>query len=269
MMKCKDFVDRLRNVAKNYKTFYVQGVFGAPLVTKPWDNVKRYTVDTTNKYNLKHAAEIQAVADKGYFGFDCVCLVKGILWGWCGDANARYGGAAYASNNVPDVGTEEIIAKCSGVSTDFKNITVGELLWKSGHVGVYIGDGLAVECTPSYKGGVQITAVKNIGTKSGYSATTWTKHGKLPYVEYETVKETPTITEVKKVNVSVTVIKKGVKCDAVKAMQALLNMRNNAGLVIDGSCGAKSDEAIRAFQKSRGLAVDGSCGAKTWEALIG
>jgi len=32
---------------------------------------------------------------------------------------------------------------------------------------------------------VQITAVKNMGTKSGYNARTWTKHGKLPYIEYD------------------------------------------------------------------------------------
>lgn len=325
-MKSKDFIDRLKSAAQDYKTFYVQGAFGAPLVTEPWNNVKRYTVDTTNKYNLKHASEIQAVADKGYFGFDCVCLVKGILWGWCGDANARYGGAAFNTNGVPDIGTEQIITKCSGVSTDFKVITAGELLWKSGHVGVYIGDGLAVECTPSYKGGVQITAVKNIGTKPGYSATTWTKHGKLPYVDYMaeaasgdgyiiyTTKASDTLwsiakeylgsgsryteimalnglksdvisadmelkipqsggtvtdAEPKNVNASVPVIKKGDKCEAVKAMQTLLNLRSNAGLDVDGSCGTKSDTAIRAFQKSRGLTINGICDAKTWAALIG
>jgi hypothetical protein len=31
---------------------------------------------------------------------------------------------------------------------------------------------------------VQITAVGNIGTKSGYKSRKWTKHGKLPYIEY-------------------------------------------------------------------------------------
>ena len=33
---------------------------------------------------------------------------------------------------------------------------------------------------------MQITAVANIGNKSGYNSRRWTKHGKLPYVTYET-----------------------------------------------------------------------------------
>ena len=49
----------------------------------------------------------------------------------------------------------------------------------------YIGGGLAVECSPAFENDVQITAVKNMGTKSGYNARTWTKHGKLPYIEYD------------------------------------------------------------------------------------
>ncbi len=266
LMKSEDFIAKLKNAATNYKTVYVQGVFGAPMVTSPWDNIKRYTVKTDNTYNLKHAAEIQKTANKGYFGFDCVCLVKGILWGWCGDASKQYGGAGYAINGVPDIGTESMIGRCSGVSTTFSNIVPGELLWKNGHVGVYIGDGLAVECTPSYKGGVQITAVKNIGTKSGYSATTWTKHGKLPYVDYT---EKANTTSAATVKISVPVLKQGVKVSAVKALQALLNMRINAGLDIDGSCGAKTTTAIKKFQSANGLTADGSCGVNTWEKLIG
>lgn len=39
-----------------------------------------------------------------------------------------------------------------------------------GHWGMYIGDGLAVECTPIWDNGAQITAVQNIGTKAGYTA---------------------------------------------------------------------------------------------------
>ena len=54
-----------------------------------------------------------------------------------------------------------------------------------GHIGIYIGDGLAVEASPKWADGVQITAVSNIGTKAGYHARTWKKWGLLPYVDYE------------------------------------------------------------------------------------
>ena len=116
------------------------------------------------------------------FGFDCVCLIKGILWGWNGSKYRIYGGAAYATNGVPDIGANTIIKKCNGISTDFSSVEIGELLWKSGHVGIYIGDGLAVECTPAWDNCVQITSCNC--DKEGYHRRDWTKHGKLPYVEY-------------------------------------------------------------------------------------
>lgn len=49
----------------------------------------------------------------------------------------------------------------------------------------FFGGELAVECTPAWKNGVQITAVANIGSKSGYNARKWKKWGKIPYVTYK------------------------------------------------------------------------------------
>ena len=78
-----------------------------------------------------------------------------------------------------------MISICSGVSTDFSGIAPGAAVWTTGHIGIYVGGGLAVECTPAWKNGVQITAVANIGSKSGYNARKWKKWGKIPYVTYE------------------------------------------------------------------------------------
>ena len=181
VMKASEFVKKLKDVAENYKTLYVMGCFGAPMTAK---NKERYC--NNHDYNKKESRTklIQAATDDT-FGFDCVCLIKGILWGWNGDKTKTYGGAGYAVNGVPDISADSMIKVCSGVTTDFSNIEVGEAVWCSGHIGVYIGDGLAVECTPAWKNRVQITAVRNIGTKSGYNARTWTKHGKLPYIQYD------------------------------------------------------------------------------------
>ena len=189
-MTNKEFVTKLKAAATNYKTLYVMGCFGAPMTD---ENKKRYTTNHTYNAQANRAAMINA-ASADTFGFDCVCLIKGILWGWNGDTSKKYGGALYKSNGVPDVSANGMIEKCSGLSTDFSKIEIGEAVWLSGHIGVYIGDGLAVECTPAFKNKVQITAVRNIGTKSGYSSRTWTKHGKLPYIEYvkESEPQTPT-----------------------------------------------------------------------------
>lgn len=187
-MKNTEFVKKAKEAATKYKTLYVLGCFGAPMTEA---NKKRYTKN--NAYN-KQADRTRKInkASANTFGFDCVCLIKGILWGWNGDKNDIYGGAKYCSNGVPDVGSNEIMNYCTGVSKSFKNIQVGEIVHMTGHVGIYIGNGLAVECTPIWEDGVQITAVGNIGTKKGYKTRTWTNHGKLKFIDYiETPKPKP------------------------------------------------------------------------------
>ena len=144
-------------------------------------NKKRYL----QNYSYNQQADRQVMiksATADTFGFDCVCLIKGLLWGWNGKKRKPYGGATYASNGVPDVTADGMMALCENVSTDFSNIEVGELLWMSGHVGIYIGNGQAVECTPAWKNGVQVTTVLNVKPGTGRE---WMKHGKLPWITYD------------------------------------------------------------------------------------
>ena len=179
MMTNIELASKLKDIARNYKTLYVMGCFGAPMTAS---NKKRYT--TNNEYNRQPArtAMINA-ASADTFGFDCVCLIKGVLWGWCGNKNAIYGGAKYTSNGVPDIGADQMIKVCKNVTTDFSHIEIGEAVWIEGHIGVYVGDGLAVECTPRWDNKVQITACNR--SVSGYNRRNWTKHGKIPYVDYK------------------------------------------------------------------------------------
>lgn len=185
MMTNIELANKLKDIAKNYKTLYVMGCFGAPMTAS---NKKRYTQNHSYNRQPERTAMINA-ASADTFGFDCVCLIKGVLWGWHGDKNAVYGGATYTSNGVPDIGADQMIKVCKNVTTDFSKIEVGEAVWMEGHIGVYVGDGLAVECTPRWKNKVQITACnRNV---SGYDRRNWTKHGKLPYVEYKTEMSAP------------------------------------------------------------------------------
>ena len=182
----KELAAAAESVAKNYKTLYVMGCFGAPMNAK---NKTRYS--TNDKYNKKaeRTAKIKA-ASASTFGFDCVCLIKGLLWGWTGDKSKTYGGAVYKANGVPDIGADSMIKVCKDVSTKFSDIQIGEVVWMKGHIGIYIGNGFVVESTPSWDDCVQITALHNIGKKQGYNGRTWTKHGKLPYITYEVEKPT-------------------------------------------------------------------------------
>lgn len=182
-MTAAKLVEKAIDIAKNYKTLYVMGCFGAPMTPA---NKQRYINNgAADGYNARadRRAMINA-ASSDTFGFDCVCLIKGILWGWSGDLNDIYGGAKYGSNGVSDYNADGTISVCKGVSTSFAKIEPGEAVWCKGHIGIYIGGGLAVECTPKWANRVQITAVGNIGAKAGYNTRTWTKHGKLPWVDY-------------------------------------------------------------------------------------
>lgn len=189
VMKASEFIEKLKDVVENHKTLYVMGCFGAPLTTA---NKKRYIEHHTYNQQVSRVKHINtATADT--FGFDCVCLIKGILWGWNGNKKKAYGGATYNTKGVPDISANQMINVCSDISTDFEHIEPGEAVWTTGHIGVYIGDGLAIECTPAWDNKVQITACNC--TKSGYHTRVWKKHGKLPYIDYDVVKKPVTSTK--------------------------------------------------------------------------
>ena len=257
-----------KDVARNHKTLYIMGCFGAPMNAA---NKARYT--RNHSYNRRTARKSMIrAASAETFGFDCVGLIKGLLWGWSGDGAKIYGGARYGANNVPDLGANQMIKKCSGVSTDFSTIQVGEVVWMEDHIGVYIGDGLAVEAAPAWKNGVQITAVHNIERKAGYNGRTWTKHGKLPYVAYPApVEPANKIESEEECDVKVKVLKQGSSGAAVRALQTLLiGYDYGCGASgADGSFGPATDKALRRFQRTHGLTADGSCGPATWARLLG
>lgn len=258
-MKASKFVSDLKDIAKNHKTVYAWGMFGSQ-ITKYSVTLKAgqypswYTASKVNTVFLPLCG-----SNPPAWGFDCIGLIKGVLWGWNGDISSSYGGAKYASGGVPDTSADAMIGKCSEVSTDFSSVAVGEFLWMKGHCGIYIGNGLAIESTPSWKNGVQITACNRY--KSGFNTRFWAKHGKLPYIEYESgeVKDTVTI--------ELSVLKNGSKGEQVKTLQRLLNAFGNS-LSVDGDFGSKTDNALRSFQRAKGLTVDGICGKNSWTALL-
>ena len=243
-MKSNEFVSILKKI-NTQKTVYAWGMFGQTITKARVEaKAKQYpSWYTTDKVNRIFAP----LYDKGYLGYDCVGLVKGVLW----EGN-------YASNGVPDISADAMIGRCKSVSTDFSSIAVGEFVWLKGHCGIYIGEGKVVESTPTWSNGVQITNL---------SARNWTKHGKLPYIEYssEEVKSTVTI--------ELSVLRKGSKGEEVKTLQRLLksltfNGKDGGVLLIDGSFGTNTEYALRGYQKANGLEVDGICGKNSWNSIL-
>ena len=253
----KELAAAAKNVAENYKTLYVRGCFGWPMTQS-----NKGRVIQSYAYNRTETREkmIQS-ASEDTFGFDCVCLIKALLWDWCGDAGKGYGGAVYCANNVPDKNADQMFSLCSEVSSDFSHILVGEAVWLKGHIGVYIGDGLAVECTPAWENGVQITAVANIGHKSGCNSRKWTSHGRLPYVRYED----------SGFRVELHLVRRGMKGEDVRALQGLLIAQGcgcgRSGA--DGVFGENTEKALKAYQEKHELEIDGIAGPESFASLLG
>lgn len=246
-----------RKVATEYKTLYIRGCFGAPMTDS---NKKRYTNNLAyNQQEIRKEKILNASSDT--FGFDCVCFIKGLLWGWIGDAGHPYGGAKYQSGGVPDKNSNTMITLCNDVSTDFFNLEVGEFLWIPGHCGVYIGDGLAAECTHRWADGVQITRVHNLLSDDGTPGRKWEKHGKLPWITYE--QESFTI--------GLKPMKLGNRGEHVRALQILLAGRGFNGNMHtpDGAFGPNTEGAVKLLQNAHGLAADGIAGEKTVKLLLG
>ena len=172
-MTNQEFINKLLNIVNNYKTIYAYGTWGQVLNNTIITNkTKQYpSWYTTSRQNM-----LKNLIGKGYFVFDCVGMIKAVLWGWNG-SNTTNGGAKYESNNVPDLSANGMINKCSNISTNFSKIEMGEVVWMDGHIGVYYKDNQVIECSPAFKNKVQI---------SNLSQRKWVKHGKLPYIKYTT-----------------------------------------------------------------------------------
>lgn len=166
----KEYVEKLLDIEKNFKTYYAWGAFGAPANSK---NRKRYDVPDTLSTDT--------------FLFDCSGFAyKALPWGWCGDKTKTYGGAQYQKYDL-DHPFDKV---CESITADFSNILPAEVVYMPGHVGVYVGNGIVVECTSAWENKVLLSECTNTGINTGLKhKRKWTSHGKLPFIKYEEADE--------------------------------------------------------------------------------
>lgn len=115
-----------------------------------------------------------------YILCDCSGLIKGILWGYPDKGK-------YASNGVSDSNANNIIAThCTGVTSDMSKLRKGMVVWLSGHIGIYCGDGVVVESSPRWENGIQRTYPVGcpVANKHHLKQRKWTKCGYLKWVDY-------------------------------------------------------------------------------------
>jgi len=173
MMTNLDFVQRLRALAMEHKTVYLWGTFGAPLTEAL---IRQKAAQYPGNYSKGRQNALRRRIGEGLWAFDCVGLIKGILWGWTGDRTGPFGGAVYRANSVPDIAADTMTRQTLERSGDFSSILPGEAVSKEGHIGIYLGDGTVAEATlGDNRDGVILSSLSEGG---------WKEHGKLPWVEY-------------------------------------------------------------------------------------
>lgn len=179
---------------------------------------------------------------------------KGMVGKKCCDCSGLIG--AYREKQI---GSSQLYstAKKRLPIANVSDFAVGTVLWKSGHVGVYIGNGYCVE-----EKGINYGCVK---TK--VSATKW-KYG-LTFSDMTYSYDTKVAGTSKKANPyaePTSLVKNGTRGESAKWVQFELN-EAGANLTVDGIFGAKSVAELKAFQASCKITVDGICGATSRKHL--
>lgn len=268
LMTAKELIDKAVDIAKNYKTIYMYAAYGFQVTDKTIEGKAKQNLN--NWYTSSRIKKLKAVANQTppTWGFDCVNMYKAIFWGWTGDVTKEKGGAVYAANGVPDTNANGMFNRCLKQSSDFSTIQPGEAVWIPGHFGLYIGDNLVVECTPSWDNGVQITGLKNIKTIEGYNNRKWDKHGFLPWVDYEGTENIVPVIPAQILGSRT--LRKGNEGEDVKELQEnLIQLGYDLGTSgTDGIFGAKTEKAVKEFQKKYNLEVDGIFGKASFEKMF-
>lgn len=239
---------------------YWYGTYGRPCTEKLYESKKaqypeHYTPSRASGYKKDIAA--------GKWCADCVGMIKAFFW-----TGGQFGAPpVYKSNNCPDKNANGMFALCEetgkiGTLPDEPGLVV----WKDGHIGVYIGNGDTIE----------MRGFDHDCVKRKVSAGPWKKWGRLPasMLQYAgapaPIPTPPPSGDAPDLSrLGSRTLKKGRSGTDVKQLQAaLIWLGYDLGRYgSDGDFGSATERAVRAFQKDRGLQVDGQFGPKSLAAL--
>lgn len=246
-------------------TIYVYGTFGQEL-TQSLINFKaeQYLYNLPRKRIYRRAL----LSSGTEYAFDCVGLIKSYIWG-------GYGKVKYNGKQDKSANDMLNVAKEKGKIKTMPEIP-GLLVQMNGHIGVYVGKGYVIECTPNKKFAKQDHGGGGV-CKTKLSARKWTHWCKCPYIEYTStsVHIKPKEEHKKAYNGTLPQLpargyfyydtkhnKVKDKGEQVKLLQKFLNWCIDSKLKVDGSLGPATYNAILKFQKTYGLAQDGLFGPK-------
>ena len=155
-------------------TLYVYGSFGRTLTQSLINQkAKQYL------YNLPRKSLYKKIMNsKGTeYAFDCVGLIKAYYWGW------NNGKTTYISSQDKSANGMLAVAKVKGKIETMPEIP-GLLVQMNCHIGIYIGNGYVIECTPTKKYAKQSHGGGGV-CKTKLSDRKWKNWCECPYIEYE------------------------------------------------------------------------------------
>lgn len=206
-------------------------------------------------YTASRASGYKADIKAGRMCADCVGVIKSFFW-----KNGVIGGTnRYASNNCPDKSANGMFELCKekGKISTIPDVP-GLVVWRSGHIGVYVGNGYTIE----------LRGFAYDCQRRKVSAGTWTHWGKLPasMIQYVETDDEP----VDEIELGDRILKRGMNGSDVKELQtALITLGYNLPKYgADGDFGSETEAAVKEFQKAHGLLVDGHFGPKSYKALL-
>ena len=239
-------MDLVRFCEKVYadKWVYWYGTCGYKCTTPLYNGKKN---QYPSHYTAKRTAAYEADIKAGKMCADCVGMIKAFFW----KGGSMDGANKYASNNCPDTSANGMIKLCkeSGPIDTMPDIP-GLVVWKNGHIGVYIGNGYTIEMK-----GFDYDCKRN-----KLSDGPWTKWGRLPANMIVYVADDPAYEG----------LRRGDEGNDVRDMQRLLLRWNSNALPkwgADGDFGSETEAAVMAFQREKGLQTTGIYNAETEAAL--
>lgn len=129
-------------------------------------------------YTEARIKQLRSLANRGYYGVDCVCLVKSYLWGGVGCPNyqSKYDLPAGSMYDLATVkGSIDTLPECPGLIVISRK--------HGNHVGVYIGNGETIESTLGSRGDGVV--------ERKIDKTFWTDWFQCPFIEYKQTVDTP------------------------------------------------------------------------------
>lgn len=163
-----ELVDIAKEIYAKKRTVYAKGGIGWTLTDY------RYSY-LYNQYSWN--AQHFTPSYKGACACDCSGMIVGMAYdGWRVDKEPVWS----KNNDWNDAMLGSRLTDCIDLTKPYNlaDVLPGMCLWKSGHVGLYIGDGYAYDSDWSNNGKV------NGMTKRKITDVKWAKAGKLPNIEY-------------------------------------------------------------------------------------